>query len=122
MTREEARSLGRARETGFLAHRSSQKCLIDEWSQWCQQSGRSCLRVERTAGRAQLVLSTGRAAQPLSDEQQRRVRELLNSLGELQPGALWPIVYRFGAYSQPLEPAVANSAAHTLARLVDGFS
>lgn len=116
MTREEAKALERAQQRGYLVHRNGQQCLAEEWSRHCQESSRACVRIERSGPQARVVVS----ATPLDTGRQERIRAALNGLGSREPGSLWPIVHRFGAYSQTFEPNQAEVAAQTLVNLLQG--
>lgn len=116
MTREEVKALERAQRRGYLVHRNGQQCLAEEWSRHCQESARACVRIERTGGQARVVVSTA----PLDSTRQEHIRAALNGMGVREPGSLWPIVHRFGAYSQPFEPSQAEVAAQTLVNLLQG--
>ena len=116
MTRDEARALERADRRGYLVHRHGQQCLTEEWTRQCHEHARPCVRVERSASQARVVV----ASTSLDTPQQECIRAALHRLGNREPGSLWPIVHRFGAYSQPLEPGQAEQAAQTMVRLLQG--
>jgi len=116
MTREEARALERAQQRGYLVHKNGQQCLAEEWSRHCQESAQACVRIERSGAQARVVVSTA----PLDATRQERIRAALNDLGDREPGSLWPIVHRFGAYSQTFEPSQAEVAAQALVNLLQG--
>lgn len=97
-------------------HRNGQQCLAEEWSRHCQEAAQACVRIERTGSQARVVVSTA----PLDPSRQERIRAALNGMGAREPGSLWPIVHRFGAYSQTFEPNQAEVAAQTLVNLLQG--
>ena len=117
MTREEARALERAQRRGYLVHRNGQQCLAEEWTRHCQERAQACVRIERSGPQARVVLSSNPA---LDSSRQERIREALHEMGSREPGSLWPIVHRFGAYSQPFAPGQAELAAQTLVSLLQG--
>ena len=116
MTRDEARALQRAEQRGYLVHRHGQQCLAEEWARHCQEQGQPCIRIERTGEAARVIL----AATSLDAPRQARLKAAFNELGSPEPGSLWPIVHRFGAYSQAFPPARAEIAAQTVVKLLKG--
>ena len=113
MTPQEKQALARAEEDGFLVCRPQQKFLIDEWSRRCERVQAPSLRLEKTSGKAQIIVSlAGELSASLQDRCRKRLAEWPHN------ESLLPIVHRHGLYSQFMKVGDGLQAARSLRELI----